>query len=148
MCKRRGAGKHGRISAVPGAGRRPAQPPPAKAADFRGFPARSRILRFDLNFRSNLRYPKGFSVPNKAAGVVPLTSLAIDASARFHDSHLTIDARDALRALGLTDGAKLRVCKQGEPCVVQVRATRIGITRRVANAIFVKPDAGRVPVRG
>lgn len=87
-------------------------------------------------------------MPNTAPRVIPLTSLEIDASARFHEAQLTVDARNMLRALGLTDGATLRVCKQGEPCVVQVRATRIGMTRRVAHAILVAPDADKVPVRG
>lgn len=84
----------------------------------------------------------------KLPGGVPLTSLAIGTSARLHTSDLAVEDRDALRALGLTDGATLRVCKQGQPCVVQVRATRIGITRRVAQAIFVHPDAGTLAVQG
>ena len=79
--------------------------------------------------------------------MIPLTALAIDAHARLHTAHLPTEARHELRALGLTDGATLRVCKQGEPCVVQVRATRIGITRRVAESIFVEPHAARVPAR-
>lgn len=79
---------------------------------------------------------------------VPLTSLAVDASARFCDADCTADARDTLRALGLIDGATLRVCKQGEPCVVQVRSTRIGITRRVAESILVEPTAGRLRLPG
>lgn len=87
-------------------------------------------------------------MPIKIPGSIPLTSLAIDGSARFHDNGLTTDDRDTLRGLGLTDGAVLRVCQQGEPCVVQVRATRIAITHRVARAIFVTPDAGTLPVRG
>jgi Fe2+ transport system protein FeoA len=74
-----------------------------------------------------------------SSGVIPLTSLAVDASARFHDADLDREARDLLRGLGLTDGALLRVCKQGEPCVVQVSATRIGLTKRVAQAIRVQP---------
>jgi Fe2+ transport system protein FeoA len=79
---------------------------------------------------------------------VPLSSLAIDASARFQGGQLATEDRDTLRALGLTDGATLRVCKQGEPCVVQVRATRIAITGRVAQAIFVEPTAGKIPLQG
>lgn len=73
------------------------------------------------------------------AKFIPLTSLAIEASARVHNAQVAPEARDALRALGLTDGVTLRVCKQGEPCVVQVRSTRIGMTRRVAQGILVEP---------
>ena len=84
----------------------------------------------------------------KLPGGIPLTSLAIGTSARLQDSRLAAEDRDTLRALGLTDGATLRVCKQGEPCVVQVRATRIGITRRVAQGLFVEPHAAKVALQG
>ncbi len=72
-------------------------------------------------------------------GVIRLTSLAVDATARLRSAELDTEARDLLRGLGLTDGSIVRVCKQGEPCVVQVRATRIGITSRVAGTILVEP---------
>jgi hypothetical protein len=51
-------------------------------------------------------------------------------------------ARDCalLRAIGLTDRCLLRVCKIGEPCIVQVRATRIGLSRAVADGILVLPE--------
>jgi Fe2+ transport system protein FeoA len=75
------------------------------------------------------------------ARVIPLTSLEVDASARFLDADLDAEARDLLRALGLTGGTELRVCQQGEPCIVSVRATRIGIANRVARAIRVAPIA-------
>jgi Fe2+ transport system protein FeoA len=73
-----------------------------------------------------------------SAGVISLTSLPVDATARLRYAEIDAEARDLLRGLGLTDGSLLRVCKQGEPCVVQVRATRIGITSRVARAIMVE----------
>lgn len=73
--------------------------------------------------------------------VVPLTSLPEGATARLHDADLDVEARELLRGLGLTDRALVRVCKQGEPCVIQVHATRIGITGRVARAIRVEPVA-------
>ena len=73
-----------------------------------------------------------------SAGVIPLTSLPVDATARLRYADIDAEAHDLLRGLGLTDGSLLRVCKQGEPCVVQVRATRIGITSRVARAIRVE----------
>ena len=69
------------------------------------------------------------------------------ATARLHDAELDTEARELLRGLGLTDRSLLRVCKQGDPCVVQVHATRIGLTSRVARAIRVErvEDAGLVP---
>jgi Fe2+ transport system protein FeoA len=49
-----------------------------------------------------------------------------------------------LRALGLTRSCELRVCQNGEPCIVQVRSTRIGLSRDVARQIYVLP----IPERG
>jgi Fe2+ transport system protein FeoA len=46
-------------------------------------------------------------------------------------------SRTVLRSLGLTDGARLRICRLGDPCIIQVRATRIGLSRIVAQSIFV-----------
>jgi len=57
------------------------------------------------------------------------------------DAAVDTELRTLLRALGLTDNSPLRVCKRGEPCVVQVRATRIGISRRIAQHITVVPDS-------
>jgi Fe2+ transport system protein FeoA len=71
---------------------------------------------------------------------VRLTELAVGATARLHDAHVDAESRALLRALGLTDDSILRVCKQGEPCVVQVRATRIGISSRIAQHVVVIPD--------
>jgi Fe2+ transport system protein FeoA len=71
---------------------------------------------------------------------VPLTSLVVGACGRLHDAHLDDDTRSLLRSLGLTDASRLRVCKVGEPFIIQVRATRIGVANSVADAIFVVPD--------
>jgi Fe2+ transport system protein FeoA len=37
----------------------------------------------------------------------------------------------------LTDASRLRVCKRGDPFIIQVRDTRIGVSRKVAGGIFV-----------
>ena len=70
-----------------------------------------------------------------------LTDLEVGATARMLDAAVDTDLRTLLRALGLTDNSPLRVCKRGELCVVQVRATRIGISRRIAQHITVVPDS-------
>jgi Fe2+ transport system protein FeoA len=41
------------------------------------------------------------------------------------------------QVLGLTDGARLRVCRLGDPCIIQVRSTRIGLSKAVAQSVFV-----------
>src|SRR6476646_11060686 len=76
-----------------------------------------------------------------------LTDLEVGATARMLDAAVDAELRTLLRALGLTDNSPLRVCKCGEPCVVQVRATRIGISRRIAQHITVVPDQAVVPDR-
>jgi Fe2+ transport system protein FeoA len=68
---------------------------------------------------------------------VRLTSLAAGAAARLHLTTLDADTRALLRSLGLTDDSMLRVCKSGEPCIIQVRDTRIGVSSAVAGQILV-----------
>lgn len=56
---------------------------------------------------------------------------------RLSDTELDAASRSRLRALGLTDASVIRICKQGEPCIVQVRTTRIGISERIARHVLV-----------
>ena len=72
---------------------------------------------------------------------VPLTALEAGTSARLHATRLDDDTRSLLRALGLTDASRLRVCKCGEPFIIQVRATKIGLSSVVAGNIYVVQDA-------
>jgi Fe2+ transport system protein FeoA len=69
-----------------------------------------------------------------------LCDLEVGAVARFHEARLDADVRDLLHALGLTPSSRVRLCKAGEPYIVQVRSTRIGLSRAVARAIFVIPE--------
>ena len=68
---------------------------------------------------------------------VPLTTLDAGITARLHTTQLDEDTRSLLRSLGLTDASRLRVCKCGEPFIIQVRATRIGLSSSVAGNIYV-----------
>jgi len=72
---------------------------------------------------------------------VSLEQLTVGSLARFHATDLSPDACHQLRSLGLTTECQLRLCKKGEPCIVQVRSTRIGLARDVARRIFVVPVA-------
>ena len=76
---------------------------------------------------------------------IPLTALQAGASARLHATQLDDDTRSLLRSLGLTDASRLRVCKNGEPFIIQVRATRIGLSSVVAGNIMVVIDAELPP---
>jgi Fe2+ transport system protein FeoA len=51
-------------------------------------------------------------------------------------------SRAVLRSLGLTDGARLRICRIGDPCIIQVRSTRIGLSKQVAQSVYVAVAEG------
>ncbi|NQW04561.1 MAG: ferrous iron transport protein A [Acidobacteria bacterium] len=77
---------------------------------------------------------------------ISLNDLAEGTTARFHEAQLDPEACHQLRSLGLTSSCQLRICQQGEPCIVQVRSTRIGLSRAVARRIFVVPlSTGPLP---
>ena len=72
---------------------------------------------------------------------IPLSSLRAGAVVRFRGTDLDPASCDLLRALGLTRECQLTLCKAGEPCIVQVRSTRIGLSGKVADGILVVPYA-------
>ena len=72
---------------------------------------------------------------------VRLCDLEEGCAARFHEASLDAESRDLLRALGLTSSSVVRLCKSGEPCIVQVRSTRIGLSKLVAGQIYVIPES-------
>ncbi|HLO39955.1 MAG TPA: FeoA family protein [Phycisphaerales bacterium] len=71
--------------------------------------------------------------------------------------HHNLDIRDAelLRAMGLRPRARVRVCKRGEPCIVEVLAgcghggggiedacsCRIGLAGSLARLVMIEPTA-------
>jgi Fe2+ transport system protein FeoA len=73
---------------------------------------------------------------------VSLTDVPAGTRARLHATKLDADTRALLRVLGLTDGSPLQVCKRGDPFIIQVRATRIGVAHAVARDIYVTPQRG------
>ena len=72
---------------------------------------------------------------------VPLSALPAGSLARFHEAHLDPESQQLLRALGLAGRCLLRVCRHGDPCIVQVRSARIGLSKAVARGVFVIPEA-------
>lgn len=80
----------------------------------------------------------------RLATPVPLLDLAPGTVAVLQQV-LDDQSRAVLRSLGLTDGARFRVCRLGDPCIIQVRSTRIGLSKVVAQSIYVtvtERDAG------
>ncbi|HEX4953537.1 MAG TPA: FeoA family protein [Thermoanaerobaculia bacterium] len=69
-----------------------------------------------------------------------LTQLAAGSRARLSETRLAAHERDLLTALGLSAGSCFRVCRAGDPWILEVRATRIGLADVVAERLLVVPD--------
>lgn len=72
---------------------------------------------------------------------VPLTTLPPGSTAVLQevgDSRLFA----VLRSLGLTGRAQFRLCRVGDPCIIQVRSTRIGLSKAVAESVIVSRADG------
>lgn len=78
--------------------------------------------------------------PVRPVVAVRLVQLGAGRQARMQAAELTREDCELLHALGLTDSCLLRVCKAGDPCIVQVRSTRIGLSQRLAEHILVVPS--------
>jgi len=79
--------------------------------------------------------------PSTPQTPVRLSQLAPGQTVRLHGADLNPHDCALLGALGLTERCVLRICKVGEPCIVQVRSTRIGLSRTVADGILVVPES-------
>lgn len=75
-----------------------------------------------------------------AGDAVPLTAVPVGAIATLQEVR-DAESRPVLKSLGLTDACVLRLCKVGDPCIVQVRATRIGLSSAVARCLYVIPGS-------
>lgn len=73
---------------------------------------------------------------------VQLTELSVGAAARLHASSLGDEDFALLEALGMTRSCRFRVCKVGDPWIVQICETRIGLAASVARQIQVVPLPG------
>lgn len=72
---------------------------------------------------------------------VALTNLSTGQTARLHEARLDPPSVSLLRALGLSETQPFRVCKAGEPCILQIDGTRIGVSRVVASNLYVIPES-------
>jgi Fe2+ transport system protein FeoA len=74
------------------------------------------------------------------AAFVPLSALRAGAKATVTLRQMPKEEGEFLAALGLTDRCALRVCRAGEPCIIQVAATRLALSRSIARCVFVQPQ--------
>lgn len=81
--------------------------------------------------------PKSAEPTSRTA--IPLTAVPVGGLATLAEVR-DAASKPVLRSLGLTDDCVLRLCKVGDPCIVQVRSTRIGLSKTVARCLFVVPD--------
>lgn len=71
---------------------------------------------------------------------VRLSELREGARGRLFSTDLCCEDCQMLNAMGLTDQCEIRVCQRsspGKPCIVQVHATRLGLSASLAENIFV-----------
>ncbi|KAB2965317.1 MAG: ferrous iron transport protein A [Thermoanaerobaculia bacterium] len=86
--------------------------------------------------------PDGLPVPplppaGKDRRLSRLSELAGGAVARLHQRELSDGEACLLSAMGLTAGCRLVVRIPGDPTIVEVRSTRIGIARSIAEKLLV-----------
>ena len=74
---------------------------------------------------------------------VPLSQLRGGERGRVHMAELACEDCDLLNAMGLTDQCEVRVCRSGEPCIVQVHTTRLGLSAALARRIYVTVSVER-----
>lgn len=68
---------------------------------------------------------------------ISLTQLGRGECATFCRADLRCEDCDMLNAMGMTDRCQLKICKTGDPWIVQVKSTRIGLARSLAQRIMV-----------
>jgi Fe2+ transport system protein FeoA len=73
-------------------------------------------------------------------GLLPLSELAAGRVARLDRRELSEGEACLLAAMGLTLGSRLVVRSNGDPCIVEVRSTRIGLARSVASRLLVSDE--------
>lgn len=71
------------------------------------------------------------------AAAVPLSRLKEGQRGRLHSASLCCEDCALLNAMGMTEECEIRVCQKGNPCIVQVNATRLGLSSAMARHIFV-----------
>lgn len=76
--------------------------------------------------------------PKHEQELLPLSELGTHEEAVVHIADLEFDERIALAAMGLREDAAFRLCQQGTPCIIQIEATRLGLSQEVTRRIMVR----------
>jgi Fe2+ transport system protein FeoA len=78
-------------------------------------------------------------IPTPAPIRIPLTQLRRGDRAVVELGALEPDESKLLEAMGLANEAEVRVCRSGSMCIVQIEATRLGISAAMAARILARP---------
>lgn len=72
---------------------------------------------------------------------LPLTQLKRGDRAMVADASISAEDRAILRAMGLDETCQFTVCRVGSggPCIIQVDATRLGLSPEFARRIMTRP---------
>jgi len=76
---------------------------------------------------------------SEAKRLVALPNLPIDGVARVVDVDAQSDDAARLKALGICVDRKIQLMKAGDPLIVRVVGTRVGLSARLAEAVRVEP---------
>jgi Fe2+ transport system protein FeoA len=80
----------------------------------------------------------------RRAAPLRLTEVPPGRVARLAGRDLTAGEAQLLAAMGLTEGCRIVVRASGDPTIVEVRTTRIGLARSVAERLLVEDVAAEV----
>ncbi len=69
---------------------------------------------------------------------VPLAQLASGQRCRVAAMNINPAEAQLLNAMGLTDHCELCVCRPGEPCIIRINCTRLGLAGSLARRILVR----------
>ena len=76
--------------------------------------------------------------PTIEQDLIPLSELRELEEAIVHVADLDYEERNMLAAMGLHEDALFRLCQQGQPCIIQVEATRLGLSQEITSRIMVR----------
>lgn len=84
-----------------------------------------------------------FSADAKPPAVVlPLTALSPGRCGWVVDVEAGGDDTERLKVMGICAGRKVRLVRRGDPMILCVWGTRVGVSRRLAEQVYVQPCQG------
>ncbi len=76
------------------------------------------------------------------AATVPLTDLPAGRCGWVVDVEAAGEDTERLKVMGVCSGRKVRLVRRGDPMILCVWGTRVGVSRRLAQQVYVQPCQG------